>query len=259
MQAGSLRYITQRIPTMNDANVLLEFLKMPLGNSDEIFKKFSILPGAIHRGIALEQFLFMKGKRDDRVLLVAHADTYWDNRLLSNENKPQEIFEEQGIIRNAHGGLGADDRAGCAILWLLKDMGHSLLITDGEERGGCGSDWLMNANQDIADEINDNHQFVIQFDRRNGKDFKCYSVGTDEFRTCVQQATGYSEPNRSAFTDIVTLCHRITGVNLSIGYRNEHSNNEHLVVQDWQHTLDVCRTWLSQPELPRFNLLLNNM
>ncbi|HJW87414.1 MAG TPA: hypothetical protein VJ440_12350, partial [Candidatus Brocadiaceae bacterium] len=61
------------------------------------------------------------------------------------------------------------------------------------------------------------------------------------------------------FTDIVTLCRRITGVNLSIGYRNEHTDDEHLVLQDWQHTLDVCRTWLSRAELPRFDLLQNNM
>jgi len=237
---------------VNDTDVLLEFIKMPLGNSDEVFKKFATLPGAIHRGSALEQFLFVKGKRDDRVLLVAHADTHWDIRNRDNDHIPQEIVQDLGIIRNAHGGLGADDRAGCAILWLLKDMGHSILITDGEERGGCGCDWLMNENRDIADEINDNHQFVIQFDRRNGQDFKCYSVGSDEFRAYVHETTGYSEPNRSAFTDIVTLCRRITGVNLSIGYRNEHSNDEHLVLQDWQHTLDVCRTWLSQAELPKF-------
>ena len=245
-------------PIVNDADVLLEFLKMPLGNSDEVFKTFSTLPGAIHRGIELEQFLFVKGKRDDRVLLVAHADTHWDTRNRDNGHTPQEIVQENGVIRNAHGGLGADDRAGCAILWLLRDMGHSLLITDGEERGGRGSDWLMNENRDIADEINDNHQFAIQFDRRNGKDFKCYTVGTDEFRAYVQQSTGYSEPNRSAYTDVVTLCRRITGVNLSIGYQNEHSNNERLVLQDWQHTLDVCRAWLSQAGLPRFDLLQNN-
>ncbi len=44
-----------------------------------------------------------------------------------------------------------------------------------------GSTWLMydEKNRDIADRINNNHQFIIQFDRRGGKDFKCYNVGTE--------------------------------------------------------------------------------
>jgi hypothetical protein len=70
--------------------------------------------------------------------------------LLSNG-----VFQSANRIR----GIGADDRAGCAILWLLKDLGHSLLITDGEEKGGIGSKWLMNdtENADIAEEINTEH------------------------------------------------------------------------------------------------------
>ena len=107
-------------------------------------------------------------------------------------------------------------------------MGHSLLITDGEEHGAIGSDWLMKGpeNMDIANLINQDHQFIIQFDRRNGKDFKCYSVGTDEFRAYIAEKTGYLEPDRSAGTDIVKLCRDITAVDLSVGYRNEHSEEE---------------------------------
>ncbi len=108
----------------------------------------------------------------------------------------------------------------------------------------------MNENHDIANEINLSHQFLIQLDRRNGKDFKCYSVGTDIFRAYVRQTTGYSEPDRSSYTDIVTLCRDICGVNLSIGYRNEHSADEHLVVEEWVNTLNICRKWLSEQTTP---------
>ena len=168
------------------------------------------------------------------------------------------IFQQNGIIRNKNGGLGADDRAGCAIIWLLKEMGHSILITNGEEQGGRGSNWLMNENHDIADKINSSHQFIIQLDRRNGRDFKCYSVGTDDFRAYVSKITGYSEPDRSSYTDIVTLCRDICGVNLSIGYRNEHSEDEHLIIDEWIKTLNICRKWLSEEKLPRFVLRWNN-
>ncbi|OQY09386.1 MAG: hypothetical protein B6I30_09910 [Desulfobacteraceae bacterium 4572_187] len=93
----------------------------------------------------------------------------------------------------------------------------------------------MNYNHDIADKINFEHQFVVQLDRRNGRDFKCYSVGTDEFRNYVGQTTGYIEPDRSAYTDIVTICRDICGVNLSIGYHSEHCENEHLVISEWEN------------------------
>jgi len=238
---------------MNDTDVLTEFLKMPLGSTDEVFKKFAAIPKAIHRGNSLKQFLFVKGKRKDRVLLVAHADTVWDRHYEEhNTDEPKEITHTDGIIRNINGGLGADDRAGCAIVWLLKDMGHSILITNGEEHGRCGSTWLMDENRDIADEINSNHQFVVQFDRRNSRDFKCYKVGTDEFRAYVEANTGYSEPDPLFYTDIVTLCRDITGVNLSIGYYKEHTKKEYLSIKDWQNTLALCRRWLSEKKLPKF-------
>ncbi|MFH0957653.1 MAG: hypothetical protein V1897_03030 [Pseudomonadota bacterium] len=50
----------------------------------------------------------------------------------------------------------------------------------------------MSDNKDIADEINRDHQFVIQLGRRNGRDFKCYDVGTDQFKGYVAERTGYS-------------------------------------------------------------------
>lgn len=239
----------------DDIDTLMEFLNFPLESADGILDKFETIPGVIRRGEGLEQFLFVEVTRPNRVLLVAHADTYWDKSDRDyEENERRIILQPDGIIRDENGGLGADDRAGCAMIWLLKGMGHSLLITNGEEKGRKGSNWLMNENHDIAEEINFNHQFVIQLDRRNGKDFKCYSVGTDEFRNYVRQTTAYSEPDRESYTDIVTLCRDICGVNLSIGYCKEHTEEEYLVVEEWLNTLNICRKWLSERELPRFSL-----
>ncbi len=227
---------------------------MSPGKSEEVFGKFRNLPGAVHRGSGLRQFLFVGGKRGDRVLLVAHADTFWDEEYNHGTVERQEIADEAGVLRNLAGGLGADDRAGCAMLWLLRDLGHSLLVTSGEERGGVGSRWLMSDNADVAREINASHRFVVQLDRRNARDFKCYSVGTDDFRSYIAAVTGFSEPDRECFTDIVTLCREIPGVNLSIGYRNEHTSSEILVAADWLNSLALCRRWLSSPGLPGFSL-----
>ncbi len=243
---------------MKDEDVLLEFLRMPLESSEPVFQKFAGLQGAIVRGDGLEKFLFLQGMRENRVLLVAHADTFWDETYHRPESSPKAVVQQDGIIKNSHGGLGADDRAGCALLWLLKDTGHSLLIANGQEDGCKGSRWLMEHHGDIAAEINRNHQFAVQFDRRNGTDYKCYSVGTDAFREYIELVTGYSEPDRRFETDIVFLCRNICGVNLSVGFHREHSKEEYLILEEWQRSLDLCRRWLSTPNLPRFSLHENS-
>ncbi|MDX2194327.1 MAG: M28 family peptidase [Gemmatimonadales bacterium] len=230
-------------------DTLLTFLRTPLTSADAVLARFATLPGAIARGTTPRRFVLVPGTRSDRVLLVAHADTVWDDPD-AGHHVPTELDIEDGVIRATTGGLGADDRAGCAILWLLRHLGHSLLVTDGEERGRLGAQQLM-ADPALAELVN-THHFAVQFDRRGRRDFKCYDVGTDEFRAYVAGQTGYTEPDRRSFTDICTLCGVIPGVNLSVGYSNEHTDEEKLVVRHWRHTLALARRWLGPAPLPRF-------
>lgn len=60
-------------------------------------------------------------------MLVAHADTYWDEHYGYSHNIRHEVIFDAGIVKSANTnyGLVADDRAGCALLWLLKGLGHS--------------------------------------------------------------------------------------------------------------------------------------
>ncbi len=245
---------------MNEFETLHEFLEYPLGSADAVFERFAGLPGAVFRGVGKERFLFVPGTRTNKVVLTAHADTHWDARHERYPDldlqAPRRVAYRQGAFRSrgARFGIGADDRAGCAILWLLRDMGHSLLVLDCEEGGLIGARWLMAANADIADTLNRNHQFMVEFDRQHPREFKCYEVGTDDFRAYVAQQTGYVEPDRLRGSDIKVLCRDICGVNLSVGYADEHTPGEYVRYTDWKHTLDVATRWLSQPELPRFEL-----
>lgn len=241
----------------DEIDILMEFLSFPISSTKEIIEKVKTIPNAIHRKgeNELEEFVYIPGKRKNKVLLVAHVDTYWDQNYVNTFYKA-EIIKESNYIYNNNGlcGIGADDRAGCAMLWLLKDSGHSLLFTNGEEHGQIGSNWLISNedNEDIKKNINDEHQFIIQLDRRGSSDYKCYNVGTDEFRRYIEENTGYTEPDRSSRTDIVVLCEKICGVNLSIGYENEHTINEKLNITYWQNTLNILRKWLKEKNFPRF-------
>jgi hypothetical protein len=44
---------------------------------DSVLDKFMNLKGAYTDGLGQERFVYVEGDRDDRVLLVAHADTVW--------------------------------------------------------------------------------------------------------------------------------------------------------------------------------------
>ena len=234
--------------------ILMEFLRMPLGNSKQVFDKFRTLTNAKHEGRGSKQFLYREGNRKNKVLLVAHADTYWDQHHGRHSNKHHEVREEEGKLATSQVGLGADDRAGCAILWLLRDSGHSLLITDGEEKKLQGATWIRDYHSDLLDNINKIHQFVVEFDRKNAGEFKCYTVGTPDFVKYIRHQTKYCEKKDCGSTDISVLCMHICGVNLSIGYQNEHSADEHLTLADWEHTLNLTCKWLEHEELPRFKL-----
>ena len=129
---------------MDSKAILDQFLNIPITSSQEVFEKFAQLPGAVWRkgDKALQQFIYVPGTRQDRVLLSAHADTVWD-AAYGNPQKA-EVQYADGVYSSGSEkcGIGADDRAGCALVWALRDSGHSLLILDGEEKGKVGAKYL---------------------------------------------------------------------------------------------------------------------
>jgi hypothetical protein len=231
--------------------VLEHFCSFPLTSSIDVLNEFAKLPEAIpcfHGN--KNNFVYIPGTRADRVILVAHADTVWDSEYGSDGDIVQKLKFEKGIYSgtNTCYGIGADDRAGCAMLWLLKDSGHSLLVTDGEERGQFAANYIRSTIPELFEEIN-NHCYAIQFDRRGRNDYKTYNLPiSQEFIDFIKGKTKYIDAGRNARTDIVALCDKICGVNLSIGYYNEHSASEILVFKEWLHTLNMVSELLKEEQ-----------
>lgn len=242
-----------------DERLTLEFyLSFDLSSAQPVLERFAQMDGAIAAfDGGKNNFVYIPGLREDRVLLVAHADTVWDCAYRPNMEKfIQEFKCEDGIYRgtihdngNAYDiGLGADDRCGCAMLELLKGSGHSLLLLDGEEHGQKGAVHLRKNHKKLFEELN-GHAYAIQLDRRNGTDFKCYNIPVSkEFKSFIQEETGYKNDEDGSCTDIVKLCVSICGVNLSVGYYNEHHADEELVYEEWLNTLNVMRRLLEKPQ-----------
>ena len=237
-----------------EQQVLEKFLSMSVKSSDEVFDAFKEIEGAkLYGNKPLKRFIYIPGNRDDRVLLVAHADTVWDNNWQPNLNDlPQKIRFRYNAYMNenkeADCGIGADDRAGCAILYLLKNSGHSLLILDGEEHGQVGANFLKNEYPELFNEIN-NHQYMFQFDRRNNNEFKCYNIPvTNSFKLDIAKNLRYWNAGKSSTTDIAVLCKDICGANLSVGYYNEHTRNECLIYTEWLKTYKKVSKFLSNEQ-----------
>jgi hypothetical protein len=209
--------------------------------------------------------VFIPGERDDRVLLVAHVDTVWhdSHKLKVGFNEEHALFFSATRVKGVgkkYGkpyvkglGIGADDRAGVAAVWALRDLGHSLLLVNGEEHGCLGSYNLM-SNPEMAKVMQD-HQFAMQFDRNGRDDLVFYNVGTNHFEKWMQRNMPGFSRNHGSFTDICVLCEKICGVNVSIGYRNEHTPNEVLNLRYFVNTVETAKNLLEKSKLPRFELL----
>jgi len=243
---------------MNEQETLELYLAIDLSSAMPVLERFAKINGAmaVFDG-GKNNFVYVPGTRKDRVLLVAHADTVWDSAYCPTMREfIQQVIFEDGVYRgaihkcgNEHDiGLGADDRSGCAMLELLKDSGHSLLVLDGEEHWPHASMYLRREYPMLFRELNE-HAYAIQLDRCNSTDFKCYDIPvSEEFKSFIQEETGYEDAGVSSCTDIVHLCDNMCGVNLSVGYYNEHHADEWLVYEEWLHTLNVVRRLLEKPQ-----------
>lgn len=224
-------------------HIIERFLRMSV---DEVLRTFASLPGAVD----YTDFVFVPGTRQDRVLLVAHADTV-------SAEAPAELAWRGNILRLGYrngaevGCLGADDRVGVALMWLMRRMGHSILITDQEECGGLGA---QAAAYTLKAELAQ-HQFALQVDRKFDREMVFYDCATPEFQHWMQKCTGFRVED-GTFSDISFICPDvgICGVNLAAGYWNEHSRDETFSYDAWLRTHNVVRALLQREKLPRFVL-----
>ena len=226
--------------------VLWEFLSYPLHTAEDILKRFSDLPRAVQKkGDGLRQaFVYIPGTRDDAATLIAHADT-----VFSFEGEHKMVYEND-IISSAQDtvGIGADDRAGCALLWLLRDGGHNILVIGGEEFGQPAAHYLVSHHPDILKEIQ-NSSFMIEFDRRTAKAYITYNIPvTTKFRKYIERETNYEEIEKSGITDICILCTEgCCGVNVSVSYYNAHHSNEYINLKEWLYNYEVVSKMLAKP------------
>lgn len=180
---------------------------------------------------------------DIPIALVAHMDTVFKYPV---DNMYYDA--QKGAVWSPE-GLGADDRAGIfAILQILKaGLRPSIILTTDEEVGAYGASALAGKECPIP-----GLKYMIQLDRRGTNDCVFYSCDNDLFVDYVE-SFGFIE-RWGTFSDISVLmpAWRICGVNLSVGYEDEHSVSEVLFIKPLFDTIEKVKKMLKEEDIPDF-------
>ena len=231
-----------------------------LNNND--FKTFEKLCGLTQKGLkkTLAALLRSKYKEvvetpdylyavgDIPIALCAHMDTVFP--LPAKE----VFYDRQKNVIWSPTGLGADDRAGVfAIIQIIKKgLRPHIIFTTDEETGAWGATALGKVDCPF-----EGLRYIIELDRRGSNDCVFYDCDNPEFTDYIE-SFGFSEAIGS-FSDICMICEDwgIAGVNLSIGYRDEHSTSEVLFVGHMLNTIDKVVSMLSLPanKIPAFKFI----
>ncbi|MEW8987898.1 MAG: M20/M25/M40 family metallo-hydrolase, partial [Bacillus sp. (in: firmicutes)] len=223
-------------------NMLEELLMIPGASGDEAQVRNYVLekltPHVDHvtvdrYGNILAEKTY-RGGQGPTILLNAHLDTVY-------EIKPdRKIVKEGNLWTSSKGILGADDRAGVAVILHLAEhlndtsfSGKIKFIFTVEEE--CG---LVGASQ-IDDYFLWNIDAAIVVDRRGNGDIVTSCGGYIQFCDTrygqffekiadASGLSGWAVTKGGSSDTVIWAQHGIQSVNLSAGYNNEHSDRESL-------------------------------
>ena len=191
--------------------------------------------------INTEHYLYSKG--DIPIALVAHLDTVF-------KTPPTDVYyDAKKKVMWSPQGLGADDRAGVFAIIKILSSGlrpHVIFTTD-EEIGGLGAAELVKNPCPFED-----LRYIIELDRRGRDDCVFYYCDNIDFIEYVQGFNFFED--WGSFSDISILCTawNVAGVNLSIGYEDEHSFLEILHTDYLLETIEKVKKMLTVEKIPSF-------
>lgn len=196
---------------------------------------------------ATRDYIIAEG--DIPIALVAHVDTVFPL-------PPSNIYyDREENVMWAPTGAGFDDRAGVYMILQLLQMTklrpHIILTTD-EERGGVGAYTLTEKYNLEKGMFFNELKYLIQLDRQGSNDCVFYDCINRDFINYIS-LFGFHE-RVGSFSDISFLCPawEKCGVNLSVGYFDEHTTNETLNVSYYFSTFQKVKRMLMSKDIPDF-------
>ena len=199
-------------------------------------------------------FMFCEGQLP--ILVIAHLDTVFEDYNYgtsymkddwwsiydyhANDVSMKEIYHDrvEGVMWSPE-GLGADDRVGVFMIVSLVRRGlrpYILFTTDEESGSASGYEFAALYQNEFK---NYNIKYLMELDRSGYNDCVFYNCDNPLFVEFVE-SYGFEE-NSGSFTDISAICPilGIAGVNLSVGYYNEHSKTEMIDLFTMSKNFDI--------------------
>lgn len=217
-----------------------------------LFKKLlSLLKKNGYKKIHSRAKSYIYAEGNSPVMLIAHIDTVKNpTPFIGYDTEKQIIFNSDIEKTVNYCGIGADDRAGViAILEIMKDFKPHILFTDGEETGCCGARDFITDFKEMK-----NINLLIELDRKGSKDCIFYKGdGNDDL---IKYIEGFGfEKAYGSYTDICVLAPawKIGGVNLSVGYYDNHSEYEILKLNELNSTIEKVKNILRNPPDKKFD------
>lgn len=228
----------------NEQKTFEQLVSLTQGSLKKVMSKFVRSKYGNKNVIETKDYICVRGEIP--IALVAHMDTVFDKPVkdMFYDTKKNVIWSPQG--------LGADDRAGIYAIIRIVNSGlkpHVILTTD-EESGCIGAGELAKIECPFED-----LKYMIELDRRGTNDCVFYDCDNTKFVEYVE-SFGFTEAF-GTYSDICELCPDwgVAGVNLSIGYVDEHSHQELLYVSPMLATIEKVKKMLQVEEIPAFEYI----
>ena len=186
---------------------------------------------------------------DTRTCYAAHLDTVAPNRLNPLLYQAKNKEGDTLVFTAGTSVLGADDRAGCAVLcWMIRHNAPGLYyFFTGEEVGQIGSG-LVAYDKTLVGKID----HIIEFDRYGYTSIITHQslrrTASDEFAVALASQLdnaglpGFVPDDGGSFTDSEAFKETIAEcTNVSVGYYSQHSSEEYQNVTFLQ---DLCNAML---------------
>ena len=220
------------------------------------------------------------GDSKPQTMFTSHLDTADREQKITKLYSSEEKGEEY-IITDGNSILGADDKAGVAVMLYMMDHNVPGLyyFFIGEERGGIGSG-LLSSVYDEVDYLKDIKR-CVSFDRRNYHSVITSQLGrvccSNDFGTALckeynKQGMDLSLDPTGVYTDSASFLEDISEcTNVSVGYMHEHTADEYQNITyleklakasigvDWNSLPTVRKVGLDEEILRKHGALISEL
>lgn len=219
-----------------DFNLLKKLISLNQYQTKEFVANF--LEKYYSEVVETPDYIFAEG--DIPIALIAHLDTVFEDDC---NDRDFIHYSFEGKMWSPY-GAGFDDKAGIFSILKILERGYlpHVIFTTDEEIGSIGAKILV---KDMPEHPFFDLKYLIELDRQNDYDCVFYFCNNKEFMDYIESFGYIKTHGTSSDVKYISFLWDIAGVNLSIGYRNQHTEDEILDINSMFKTISKVEMMLN--------------